>query len=114
MAVTERSISLEKMKQAGTDRWKCWQGFYEASRELAEVAGKSREFNARERKAASAIELVARLEGGPTKIMRDEFMSQYRILGAPGDFGYHHPEGKALQAVYGWWNKVVQSLKETS
>jgi hypothetical protein len=111
MAVTERSVTLGRIKEAAKDREKCWLGFYEASKELSEVASRSQEFNARERKAAIAIELVARLEQGPTKIMRDEFMSQYRILGAPGDFGYWYPEGKALQAVYDWWNCVLQSVK---
>lgn len=112
--LTAREVTLARMEQAGTDLGKCWQGFYDACKELSDVAMGSKEFNARERKAGVAIELVARTEGGPTKIMRDEFMSQYRILGAPGDFGYHGPEGKALQALYGWWNKVLQSVKETA
>ncbi len=43
-----------------------------------------------------------------TKVMKREFVNQYKILGAPGDFGYDTLEGRTLQAVYEWWNKLVR------
>jgi len=105
--ITDRQEWLARMEAAGTDMVACWEGFYQACRELAGVAGWSREFNAKEKKAATALELVALMEGGLTDVMKTEFMNQYKILGAPGDFGYETNEGRAMQAVYGWWNKLV-------
>jgi hypothetical protein len=104
---TDRASWLQRVKEAGTDFEKCWEGFCDACQELADVAHGSRQFNLREKKAATALELVARMEGGLTVVMRQEFRSQYSILGAPGDFGYGSPEGSCLQAVYCWWNVLV-------
>lgn len=106
--VTSRREWIERMEQAGADRVACWIGFYDACVELSNVASESQVFNAAERKAAIALEIVARLEAGYTQIMRSEFRNQYQILGAPGDFGYDTDEGRAMQAVYEWWNKLVQ------
>lgn len=109
--ITLRRVWIERMNQAGKDREACWKGFYEACQELSEVGSRSRKFKANERKAAIAMELVARLEGEQTKVMKDEFMRQYKVLGAPGDFGYDTNEGRAMQAVYEWWNKLCQADK---
>ena len=110
LAITSRRSWLDRMEQAGIDKAACWIGFYDACVELSDVAAESTEFNPKERKAAIALELVARLEGGKTKVMAAEFMSQYKVLGAPGNFGYDTNEGRAMQAVYEWWSKVCASL----
>lgn len=107
--ITERRTWIERMGLAGKDMDACWAGFYEACRELSNVACQSREFSDKEKKAAISLELVANLEGGKTEKMSGEFMRQYRVLGAPGDFGYGTNEGRAMQAVYEWWNKVCQA-----
>lgn len=110
--LTPRSEHLEAMRAAGKNAEACWAGFTKACSELSQVASKSDQYSPREKKAARAIGLVARVERGFTKIMRDEFNSQYQILGAPGDFGYDQPEGQAMQAVYEWWDAVcVASTK---
>ena len=109
--ITLRRVWIERMDQAGKDREACWKGFYEACRELSDVGSRSKKFNPNERKAAIALELVASLEGEQTKVMKDEFMRQYKVLGAPGDFGYGTNEGRAMQAVYEWWTKLGQSNK---
>ena len=109
ITLTDRQTWIERMDAAGESIAACWAGFYEACRELSDVGSRSREFNAKEKKAAAAMELVARMEGGLTDVMKSEFMNQYKILGAPGDFGYGTNEGRAMQAVYGWWSKLVQA-----
>ncbi len=107
--ITDRQEWLAQMEEAGNDMAACWNGFYQACRELSDVGSRSREFKAKEKKATAALELVARMEGSLTDVMKSEFMNQYKILGAPGDFGYGTNEGRAMQAVYGWWNKLVQA-----
>lgn len=109
--MTTRQEHLRAMEAAEKDRSKCWDGFTLACEELSEIASGRSKFSAKEKKAAIALSVVARVEGGLTDIMKTEFANQYRILGAPGDFGYSQPEGKALQAVYEWWNKLVVSKK---
>ena len=106
ITLTERRTWIERMEAAGRNMVLCWPGFYEACCELSEVAARSRKFDASEKKAAIALELVARLEGGMTQVMKDEFKRQYKVLGAPGDFGYDTKEGQAMQAVYEWWNEL--------
>lgn len=101
------------MEEAGTDPDKCWENFKRAYDELADVAAtKKTQFRAKEVLAAIALDFVARMEHGPTEIMRKEFMRQYRTLGAPGDFGYDSREGRALQAVYECWNAVLKSTAQ--
>lgn len=109
--LTARKTWIDRMTAAGTNYEVCWEGFREACGELEWVASVSRQFSAEEKKAAKALELVVRLEGGMTDIMKEEFHRQYKVLGAPGDFGYHTKEGHAMQAVYEWWNLLCQATK---
>lgn len=103
--ITSRREWIDRMNAAGKDQ-ACWKGFYDSTQELAAVALDSCEFSQREIKAAVALELVAQLEGARTDIMCREFAMKYKILGAPGDFGYDTREGRAMQAVYEWWNRL--------
>ncbi|TXH55010.1 MAG: hypothetical protein E6Q97_09670 [Desulfurellales bacterium] len=109
VVLTRRNDWIVRMKNAGTSAEACWQNFRDAATELANVAMSSSEFSEREKKAAVALELVCILEGRLTRIMRNEFPKQYKVLGAPGDFGYDSPEGRAMQAVYECWNCLLQA-----
>lgn len=104
--LTSRREHLAMMRAADRNVEKCWDGFYLACNELAEVAGESKRFGASQREAAVTLKVAARIEGALTQKMIDEFARAYKQLGAPGDFGYDLPEGQAMQAVYEWWTQL--------
>ena len=46
---------------------------------------------------------------GTEEDLRTAFLSHYKRLGAPGDFGYGTPCGTGLQKLYAAWNDFVKS-----
>jgi len=61
-------------------------------------------FEARERNATQSLQIQLHRE--PTLCwldMQKLLNVAYRALGAPGDFGYHTPEGMAMQWLYDAW-----------
>jgi hypothetical protein len=49
----------------------------------------------------------------PFEELKGEFQKSYKIIGAPGDFGYGTPCGDSLKAVYEAWNAVVGENAKT-
>lgn len=80
---------------------------------LDQVARTSKEFGNRERTAAFELSQCAENAKHPSE-MRESFRDAYRLLGAPGDFGYGSPEGDALQDVYSRWNAALQAEKQSA
>lgn len=106
---TSRPEWLARMQWAGDRSDRCWQNFAAAVAELSAVAAASKEFGPREKQAATMLEIETLDQGGATPSMRTQFAKQYKLLGAPGDFGYDRPEGIALQAVYECWNALLKA-----
>ena len=61
--LTSRNEHLDAMRAAFRKPTECWLGFVKACQELADVATESDQYSAREKKAAIALGVVARVEG---------------------------------------------------
>lgn len=90
-----------------------FKGFVLAVERLAAVTLSSREFKEREKVAVADL-MTAASEATSVAECKAAFSSAYRVLGAPGDFGYDSPEGQAMQGVYQAWNKALQEAREAA
>jgi hypothetical protein len=88
-----------------------FRGFVMAVERLAAVAAKSREFKSREKDAAALLYSNVSFAASVDEC-KQAFNAAYRVLGAPGDFGYGTPEGDAMKGVYDSWNKALQEHRE--
>lgn len=107
--LTSRQDWIVRMREAGGERGPCWRNFADSVAELTSVASLSTKFTRAEKQAAVMIESAMLDQGGATDALRAAFRQAYKVLGAPGDFGYDRPEGRAMQAVYECWNAVLAS-----
>lgn len=75
---------------------------------LVEIARTSDSFGDKERIAAGRLIDALAVSDGLTQSMKVTFRMCYRILGAPGDWGYYSPEGQCLKDLYGCWNECLR------
>ena len=90
-----------------------YEEFQQAAAHLAHVAIESKEFKQREKDGACGLYRNVR-ECASVDECRQAFEAAYKALGAPGDFGYGSPEGKAMQRLYAAWNAALTERREQS
>jgi hypothetical protein len=72
------------------------------------AAAESTEFDGRHRAAITDLYLAVSGSGSITQAVIVEFKKAYRVLGAPGDWGYGYADGEGLRALYDTWNTAVK------
>lgn len=85
-----------------------FQTFRERVQELDRLRVSSKEFGPREKRAITDLVTAVIQSDGVMQSLRLAFAAAYKALGAPGDFGYGTPEGKALQRLYQAWNDALK------
>lgn len=84
-----------------------FQVFVAAAESLSMIAAASTQFGPREKDAAAAL-FRNTTDACPVDECRQAFNGAYRVLGAPGDFGYGSLEGQGMQVLYACWNEALQ------